>query len=82
MEVFGMSQNTTATSESSYATYALGAHQWNIENDNLDCSSKGEPYSSRLKLSGCQEGEFTCNDGQCIRYLKLFFKILKRCLQV
>ena len=66
-EVSGMSLDTTATSESSYATYGLGAYLWNIENDNIDCSSKGEPYGIKLKLSGCKEGEFTCSDGQCIR---------------
>ena len=25
-----------------------------------------EPYATDLKLSGCKEGNFTCNDGQCV----------------
>ena len=61
------SHNTSATSEAAFESYALGAHEWMIENDSLECSSQGEPYKTRLKLSGCWEGEFTCNDGQCIR---------------
>ena len=60
-------KNTTAVSNAPLASYALGAHEWVIENDSLECSSQGEPYKTRLKLSGCWEGEFTCNDGQCIR---------------
>ena len=31
----------------------------------LDCFN-GDPYNITLKLSGCSESEFTCNDGQCI----------------
>ena len=59
--------NTTAVTNAPLASYALGAHEWLIENDSLECSNQGEPYKARLKLSGCWEGEFTCNDGQCIR---------------
>ena len=60
-------RNTTAVTNAPLASYALGAHEWLIENDSLECSNQGEPYKKRLKLSGCWEGEFTCNDGQCIR---------------
>ena len=31
----------------------------------LGCN-KGRPYNVSLKLTGCKETEFTCNDGQCI----------------
>ena len=31
-------------------------------------SNLGRPYPTQLKLTGCgQEGEFTCDDGQCVR---------------
>ena len=26
----------------------------------------GSEYTTELKMSGCQEGSFTCNDGQCV----------------
>ena len=61
------SQNTTALIKAPLASFALGSHQWLIENDNEECSENGEPYERVLKLTGCREGEFTCNDGQCIR---------------
>ena len=37
--------------------------------------NKGAAYSSLLKLTGCWEEEFTCNDGQCI-------SMEKRCDQI
>ena len=67
MNVYGAARNTTASSESSYTSYLLGSHNWLIENDDIDCSPKGESYSRTLKLTGCKEGEFTCYNGQCIR---------------
>ena len=37
---------------------------------------KGKPYTTMLKLTGCkEEGEFTCDDGQCI-------EMERRCDQV
>ena len=27
----------------------------------------GQPYTIFLKLTGCVDGEFTCNDGECIQ---------------
>ena len=59
--------NTTAISEAAFSSFALGSHNWTIANDNKTCSTKGESYSRRLKLTGCREGEFTCSDGQCIK---------------
>ena len=32
----------------------------------LECN-KGNPYNITLKLSGCADDEFTCDDGQCIK---------------
>ena len=61
------SQNTTSLIIAPLASYVLGSHEWLIENDNEKCSTKGEAYKRILKLTGCRDGEFTCNDGQCIR---------------
>ena len=58
-------KTTTGTSESSYNSYVLGKHTWTIEGDSHECS-KGKPYTRALKLTGCEEGEFTCSDGQCV----------------
>ena len=57
--------NVTATSTASYNSYALGMNEWYVVGDDKNCY-KGENYTIKLKLSGCQDGEFTCNDGQCI----------------
>ena len=63
------SNNITASTSAPLATYVLGSHEWLIENDNIGCNN-GESYTTVLKLTGCREGEFTCSDGQCIRYDK------------
>ena len=67
ISVHGIPQNTSATSDSSYDSYVLGSHTWTMADDNLGCSNKGEPYQRVLKMTGCEAGEFTCSDGQCIR---------------
>ena len=56
----------TAVSRATKLSYLLGKHEWTISNDVYECG-KGKPYTTMLKLTGCkEEGEFTCNDGQCI----------------
>ena len=56
-----------AKSNASKVSYALGKHKWEVTGDVLDCYPKGQPYTTYLKLSGCNpRGEFTCNDGQCV----------------
>ena len=62
-----VSKNTTAISEATFSSFALGSQNWTIANDNKTCSTKGESYTRLLKLSGCLVGSFTCDDGQCIR---------------
>ena len=57
--------NTFGTSEASLVSFALGKHKWRIQNDSYECSN-GSPYVIELKLTGCGEGKFTCNDGQCV----------------
>ena len=64
-------KNTTAISKASLASFVLGSQNWTIVNDNIECSVEGEAYTKRLKLTGCQEDEFTCDDGQCIRGFKI-----------
>ena len=74
LTVNGLMQNTTAITESPLESFVLGTHLWNIEEDNVECSNKGEPYTRVLKLTGCREGEFTCSDGQCIRGQTLMYQ--------
>ena len=64
----------TAVSRATKISYVLGKHEWEISNDVYKCS-KGKAYMSMMKLTGCKEGEFTCDDGQCI-------KMERRCDQV
>ena len=56
--------NVTGTSTASFASFTLGKHNWTIKGDK-GCSS-GATYVTELKMSGCQDGNFTCNDGQCV----------------
>ena len=70
-----MWSDVTAVSPASKHSYLLGKHEWTISNDVYECN-KGKPYTTMLKLTGCkEEGEFTCDDGQCI-------KMEERCNQV
>jgi hypothetical protein len=58
--------NVTAVSDATKVSYVLGKHEWTVSNDVFLCH-KGQPYTTLLKLSGCNpEGEFTCDDGQCV----------------
>ena len=66
--------NVNATSEATKPSFLLGKHLWTISNDDSQCG-KGKPYTTLLKLTGCAEDEFTCDDGQCI-------KMERRCDQV
>ena len=66
--------NTSASTEAKPNTFILGKHSWSVSGDSEECHS-GKPYTTELKLTGCAEGEFTCNDGQCV-------KMVERCNQV
>ena len=48
----------------SHVSFALGKNNWTIKGD-TDCNN-GEFYTLPLKLTACKEGNFTCDDGQCI----------------
>ena len=41
----------------------LGRHKWRIENN---VCTEGETSFAILQLSGCDDGEFTCDDGKCL----------------
>ena len=58
--------SATAESKASQHSYALGKHNWTIFKDSDKCSNGQSSYTIAMKLTGCKEGEFTCDDGQCI----------------
>ena len=41
----------------------LGRHKWKIENN---VCNEGETSDQTLLISGCEEGQFTCDDGKCL----------------
>ena len=54
-----------ATSKATHSSFLLGKQNWTITADeNNECYASKE--YAELKMSGCQKGEFTCNDGQCV----------------
>jgi hypothetical protein len=57
--------NFLATSTAPKATLLLGPQDWMIHNDSELCSESGT-YTDRLKLTGCADDEFTCDDATCI----------------
>ena len=57
-------KNVTGITKASRVSFALGKNNWTIQGD-MACN-EGESYTLPLKLTGCQEGNFTCDDGQCV----------------
>jgi hypothetical protein len=57
--------NFLATSKASKASLLLGPQDWTIHNDSKLCSET-ETYTTRLKLTGCADDEFTCDDATCV----------------
>ena len=41
----------------------VGRHKWMLENN---ICNEGQTSSMVLQISGCEEGQFTCDDGKCI----------------
>ena len=41
----------------------VGKHKWLVENN---ACKEGKTSSEILQLSGCEEEQFTCNDGKCL----------------
>ena len=58
--------NATAITNAPKDSYALGKNEWMVTGDDGCILHRGEPYSIFLKLTGCLEGEFTCDDGACV----------------
>lgn len=56
----------TAVADASQLSYALGKHNWTINGDADQCSKGQQSYTIEMKLTGCKEGQFTCDDGQCV----------------
>ena len=57
----------TGFSKTSLESFTLGRHNWTITRDrgcNEDINS--DSFTTELKMSGCKEDQFTCNDGQCV----------------
>ena len=52
--------------EASQLSYALGKHNWTISGDSDECSKGQDSYTIEMKLTGCNESQFTCvaNTGQ------------------
>ena len=65
---------TTALSKEISGRFMLGKQNWTIDGDSKKCHN-GKPYIAEMKLTRCTEGEFTCDDGQCI-------EMERRCDQV
>ena len=57
--------NTTGLPKEISKRFMLGKQNWTIEGDSKKCS-EGKAYTALLKLTGCTDGEFTCDDGLCI----------------
>ena len=59
-------EKTRGLTSAEEASLILGRHEWRIDRDSAKCNA-GKPYISQLKMSGCNtNGEFTCDDGQCV----------------
>ena len=53
-----------ATSKAPHASFTLGKHIWTFTRD--ESRSPGIKYERELKMSGCQDYQYTCNNGQCV----------------
>ena len=61
---YGQKNDILGTTASKFQTYVLGRHTWNITNER-QCSDE-KLWFTELKLTGCEDGEFTCNNGHCV----------------
>ena len=56
---------TTMSRASQNSFVVLGKHNWTLSGDKYQCN-EGKDYSLELKLTGCNNTQFTCDDGQCV----------------
>ena len=54
-----------ATSNAQESSLLIGVHNWTIYNDSKLCSLDSS-YTTVLKMIGCSQKEFTCNNGICV----------------
>ena len=59
-------QKVSGAAIKSHTSFLLGSSSWTFYNDSPACSQGEDVYNQLLKLSGCEVGEFTCGDGQCV----------------
>ena len=59
VEVLGKKESTIASNKASKLSFLLGSHTWTVDKDSKDCN-RGEEYTKELKLTGCEDDEFTC----------------------
>ena len=57
--------NVTGRTYAPYKSLTLGRHNWTIGGDK-GCKREGGEFTLELKMSGCRDGDFTCDDGQCV----------------
>ena len=57
--ILGKMENTSGYSKAPKLSFLLGTHTWIIDKDSSACN-RGKTYSLVLKLTGCEENEFTC----------------------
>ena len=68
-------ENTKGVTSTDENLLILGKYDWRIEGESAKCS-KVMPSKLQLKMSSCnRDGEFTCNDGQCVT-------MIQRCDQI
>ena len=61
--------NVTGTSLATHKSFTLGKNTWTIIGDK-GCGKGSHSYKVKLKMTGCKDGNFTCNDGQCVSMTK------------
>ena len=59
-------KETEAYAMANEKSYILGKQEWNIIADSFDCEN-GEQHKRILKMSGCNDGQFTCKNGECVK---------------
>ena len=58
--------NVTAKSSAIQKSFSFGKSNWTISGDKYQCS-EGKEYTLEMKMTGCSNKQFTCDDGQCVK---------------
>ena len=62
----GQQKILTSKAIGSSSPYPLGKHVWKVFNGQHICTDDIVNESKLLKMTGCSDGYFTCNNGDCI----------------